>query len=182
MNKKILIVDVVTFAINMLLFVLLRISTSFIGNRMFEAIIFGLLSLATAFVTTYIIWKKYAQNVEKGNVAVAVSLLIAVVLIYPLPFWGFLGNSGTNVAVNLAFIFTYFGRIWIYVSYLIRKRSRNVSYNIGNNSLASTKNYYKIIAYYGIGVMAVCSLFVIINMFIPLPDIYAKLLSNYGIL
>ncbi len=123
------------------------------------AIIFGVITLGIMYLSTYFCYKSDIEKVKAGNIIVLIGCIIANFVVYCLPFLGLFGRTGINGIMNFSFFAMYFGRGWIYVSFIVKSRSRNAVYSIGNNTLNSSKNYYKVISIYGWALIALSSFF-----------------------
>ncbi len=172
MNRKILIIDLISFISGITLFALLKLCFTFIGNNLFINILFIILTTTIAIVSMILSYKSDIEHINSINLIICITFTILIYVIYNLHFWGFVDHIGINNSICLILFFMFGGKYLIYLSRIIKSKSYAKAYYIGKNSLkAKTNNYYKFISVLGMSVFVGGILLAIINMFIPVIDI-----------
>lgn len=180
MNKRIMILDTLSFCIGALLLLLIKCFYSFFGNNNISNVLFGLSSVAIVLVIMLITYRLDIVNVNMLNFFYAIACFLLFFLLYSLPFWGFIGQRGANNSVLIIFMFMFGAKYLLYLSKILRNRSRNVSLNIQGNTLNSSKNFFKIISVYAWILLFASIVLVFVNTFYPVAEMGGLVFSYFS--
>ena len=180
MNKKIMILDTLSFGVGVLLLFLIKCFYYFFGNNIISNVLFGLSSIAIVLIIMLFTYRLDIVNVNMLNFLYAIACFLLFFLIYSLPFWGFIGQRGANNGVLIIFLFMFGAKYLLYLSKILRNRSRNVSLNIQGKTLNSSKNYYKIISVYAWILLFGSIVLVFVNVFYPLSEMGSGVIDYFS--
>jgi hypothetical protein len=174
MNKKILLIDVITLFLGMLAVSLLCIFK--ITEISPLSIVILIVSLCVVLLSEILSLK--IKDVKITNAVGTFAFFIVFYTFYNLPFLGFANSFGIQNSIGTLFLFSFTSKSLLYLSSILK--NKNMDFVIKSNSLSRTKNYSQYFVRYfkyfsiflllgGIGV-AVYNLFCM-NIDISLADV-----------
>ena len=181
MNKKILVIDIISFISSIILFIFIKLSYTFIDNNFATTIVFATISIIVTIASMLFSYRNHINDLNYMNIILCVIFCLLLYIIYNLPFFNFVGQKGVNNSVCLVFEFLFGGKYLIYFSYVLKSKSRNEIYNINKKSLNSTKKYYKFFSILGMYVFIAGIIVAIFNAVIPVIDVsvlYQMIISH----
>lgn len=170
MNKRLIIIDTITFVIGIILLILTRLSYVFIGDNFVVTLIIAVLTIMTAIISMMFSYRESANDLNYMNDILCILYFILLYAVYLLPVFNFVGQKGVNNSVCAAFEFLFGAKFLVYFSFILKSKNINAKYNIGKNALTGTNNYYKIFIVLGMIGFVGGIICVIINTVLPAID------------
>lgn len=170
MNKKLIIIDTITFAVSIVFLIFTRLSYIFIGDNFVVTLIIAALTIITAIASMLYSYRKHTNDLGYINVIQCVLYFILLYIVYILPVFDFIGQKGVNNSVCIAFEFLFGAKYLIYFGYVIKSKNMKLMYNIGKNALTGTKDYYKFFLVLGTVGFVGGIISVIVNTVLPAID------------
>lgn len=170
MNKRLLIIDTITFAIGIILLIFTRLSYVFIGDNFAITLIIAVLTIMIVIISMIFSYRENAKGLNYMNEIWCILYFILLYAVYLLRVFDFVGQKGVNNSVCAAFMFLFGAKHLVYLGFILKSKNISVKYNISKNALTGTKNYYKFFVALGMIGLAGGIICVIINTVLPAID------------
>ena len=144
MNKKILLIDVITLFLGMLAAFLLCIFKITEISSLSIAIL--IVSLCVVLLSEILSLK--IKDVKITNAIGTFVFLVVFYTFYNLPLLGFANNFGVQNSIGALFSFLFISKILLYLSSIIK--NKNVEIVIKNNFLSRPKSYNQYLKYFSV--------------------------------
>ncbi len=169
-NKRIAVIDVMTFAVCIILLILVKLCYIFVGNNLPISIIFSILAIGCSVISLAMPYKNDINHLNFVNILICIFLFVLLYVVYLLPIFGFLGVKGPNNSICWLFEFTFGVKYITYFAYVLKSKSINDIYNINKKALNRKPDYYKIIIIIAMIAYAGAIIGTLINTFYPCID------------
>lgn len=175
MYKKLLIIDIISFISSIILLILVKLCYIFTANNLPVSITLTTLAIVIAIVNMLFLYKNDKNKNDKKcpisiNIILCIIFFLLLYIIYTLPIFDFIGQKGVNNSVCLVFECLFGSKFLIYLSYVLKSKSVNISFSLNKNSFNLAQNYYKFFSTLGIFVFIGGIIGAIFNIFIPAID------------
>lgn len=170
LNKKIVLIDTLTFILGVVLLIAVKICCEFLGDSLPVRIIFSVIAISVSIISFIMSYKKCLKNVNGFNVLICILMFLLFYIVYMLPVFGFLGVKGSNNSICLMFECTFGVKYITYFAYVLKSKSRNDMYKISNKALNRKTDYYKIIVVFAVILYVFAIIGTLINTFYPCID------------
>lgn len=170
MNKRLLIIDTITFAIGIILLIFTRLSYVFIGDNFAITLIIAVLTIMIVIISMMFSYRDNAKGLNYMNDILCILYFVLLYTVYILPVFDFVGQKGVNNSVCAAFEFLFGAKHLVYLGFILKSKNKKVMYNINKSALTSTKNYFKFFIALGMFGLAGGIICVIINTVLPVID------------
>lgn len=178
MNKKLAFSDIIIFLTGITFLIITRLLINLkiaVPENYIVSIIYMIILIGIEIFSMIISYKGNDNKVSVVNIILPLFLAFLLLLLYFLPVFNFIGCLGVNNSVCLCFVFLLGARYIYNIGLFIKGKSRNVMLHIPTNALNASKNTYKrsyrIFIYVAYIMIAICSIGVIVNTFLPKVDV-----------
>lgn len=123
--------------------------------------------------------KKFAGVID---IMISVALVVLNIVIYILPFWGFIGMKGANNAVGMVFTFVLYAMFLIEISIYLKRKDEERTHKILRNQKSNGARCYagQLFKCIAVFLVVMSFIFAVLTLFIPnmlfLPE--CKVLKN----
>lgn len=181
MNKKLLLIDAISFIIGVILLILLKLLYIVSTDSTVTTVSFVILSVTVAIISMLFVYANRFKGAGVINIISGVAFLILFYVIYLIPFFGFIGVKGVHNSICLAFMFLFGAKFAIYVYFFIKEKVGIIHKSYKTINSKNQFNFYKIIGVFGICFFCAGIFGAIFNAFMPVIDMsipYRMLIFN----